>query len=107
MCRIDNNKIILKVIPPAESGVVIANGLIGTGANKYSGTVVIAKNTLTMNIPYAAITANSNVILTVKDPSGQTDAVSVSIITPGVGFAVEFAGYYPTSTGVLNYLVIN
>jgi hypothetical protein len=104
---VPNNRIVLTVLPPSSSGTVIANQLTGSGTNKYSGSIPIPKNALLMSITYPGITATSNVIVTIKDPIGQTDQVSVSTITPGIGFNVVFAGYYPTSTGVLNYLVIN
>ncbi len=102
-----NNKIIITAVPQAETGVVIANGLIGTGDGKYSGTIAIPQNALSMKIKYADIKATSNVIVTIFDPAGQTDQVSVGVITPGVGFDVHFTGYYPTPNGKLNYLVIN
>ncbi len=102
-----NNRIILNVVPQAESGVVIANGLIGSGLGKYSGSIPIPQNALSMKISYPDIKAASNVIVTIFDPAGQTDQVTVGVITAGVGFDVHFAGYYPTPNGKLNYLVIH
>jgi len=103
----NNNRIILTVVPASESGVVTANLLTGSGANKYSGSVAIPQNALFMQIPYTGVTSNSNVVVSVNDPAGQTNQVSVGAISPGVGFNVFFSGYYPTDTGKLNYLVIN
>jgi hypothetical protein len=102
-----NNRIVLTVIPQTASGTFTANLLTGTGENKYSGCVAIPQNTLFMTIPYTGITAMSNVVVSVNDPAGQTDQVTVGTITQGVGFSVFFSGYYPTKTGKLNYLVIN
>ncbi len=102
-----NNRIVLTVIPPTDMGVFTANLLTGSGDNKYSGGVAIPQNALSMTIPYTGITETSNVVVSVNDPAGQTDQVTVGVITPGVGFNVFFSGYYPTKTGKLNYLVIN
>jgi hypothetical protein len=103
-----NNRIVLTVVPPAQqSGTLTANSLTGSGDGKYSGSVAIPQNSLSMTIPYTGITATSNVVVTIYDPAGQTDQVTVGVITPGFGFNVFFSGYYPTRTGKLNYLVIN
>jgi len=102
-----NNRIILTAVPPSESGVFTANLLTGTGDNKYSGCIPIPQNAMFMTIHYTGVTSMSNVVVTINDPSGQTDQVSVGAISPGVGFNVFFGGYYPTTTGKLNYLVIN
>ena len=92
-------------IIPSGSGQNIANDLTGSGPNKYAGSVPIQQFALSMMIPYAQITSGSTVLVTVSDPSGQTDGVTVTGITPGVGFTVAFAGYYPTTSGNLNYIV--
>lgn len=94
-------------IQPSGSGMIIANGLTGSGLNKFSGTVAIPLNAITLNIPYSSILATSIVLVSVVDPSGQTVQVSVTGITAGVGFTVMLSGFYPTTTGTLNYLVIN
>jgi hypothetical protein len=95
------------IVSPTGTGVIAANQLTGSGANKYSGSVAIPQNQISMNISYAGVTAGSTVLVSIIDAAGQTDQVSVSQKTPGVGFTVVFSGYYPTSTGSLNYLVIN
>ena len=94
-------------IAPGEGGTVLANGLTGSGPNKYSGSIAIQQNTISMNISYPGITAASTVLVSIVDATGQTAQVSVAGITPGVGFSVTFSGYYPTPSGSLNYLVIN
>lgn len=90
-----------------NGGVVQSNQLVGSGPGKYSGSVPIPQNSLTMTIPYPGIIASSVVIVSIVDPSGQTDGVSVTNITPGGTFTVQFSGFYPTTTGQLNYCVIN
>ncbi|MEP7235891.1 MAG: hypothetical protein ABI778_11410 [Ignavibacteriota bacterium] len=102
-----NNRIVLTVMPPELAGEFTANSLSGSGPNKYSGSVPITQNVLFMTIPYSGIEATSNVVVSVNDPAGQTAQVTVGTITPGVGFNIFFSGYYPTTTGKLNYLVIN
>jgi hypothetical protein len=102
-----NKLIVLTVVPQTPSGVYTANLLTGSGENKYSGCAAIPQNTLYMTIPYVGITATSNVVVSLNDPAGQTDQVTIGTISPGVGFNVFFSGYYPTKTGKLNYLVIN
>lgn len=94
-------------VQPAGSGMIIANGLTGSGLNKFSGTVAIPLNAITLNIPYSDILATSIVLVSVVDPSGQTVQVSVTGVSAGVGFTVMLSGFYPTTTGILNYLVIN
>ena len=94
-------------IIPSGSGIIVANMLTGSGPNKYSGTVPIPQNALTMSVNYSSVTANSNVLISIVDPAGQTAQVSVKQIVPGVGFTIIFSGFYPTATGSLNYLVIN
>lgn len=91
----------------ANGGVVQSNQLVGNGPGKYSGSVNIPQNALTMTIPYPGIISSSVVIVSVVDPSGQTDGVSVTGITPGASFTIQFTGFYPTTTGQLNYCVIN
>lgn len=90
-----------------NGGVVQSNQLVGSGPGKYSGSVAIPQNALTMTIPYAGIISSSVVLVSVVDPSGQTDGVSVTGITPGASFTIHFTGFYPTTTGQLNYVVIN
>ncbi len=92
---------------PNDGGIVIANQLSGSGPNKYSGSIPIPQNMLRMTINYSAVTATSNVLLSIIDPAGQTAQVSVEQLLPGVGFTIIFSGFYPTATGSLNYLVIN
>jgi hypothetical protein len=94
-------------IAPTGTGVIEANKLSGSGVNKYSGSIPIPQNAIQMNISYPGLTASSTVLVSIIDPSGQTDQVSVWQKTPGVGFTVMFSGFYPTTTGSLNYLVIN
>ncbi len=94
-------------IQPSGTGKVIANGLTGSGLDKFSGTVTIPLNAISINISYSDILASSIVLVSVVDPSGQTAQVSVTGINVGVGFSVMFSGFYPTTTGTLNYLVIN
>ncbi|MDP4219118.1 MAG: hypothetical protein Q8916_02465 [Bacteroidota bacterium] len=94
-------------ISPSGTGLIVANRLGGSGVNKYSGTLAIPLNALSMNINYSGVTASSTILVSIIDPSGQTAQVSVANITAGIGFAVIFSGYYPTTTGSLNYIVIN
>ncbi len=94
-------------VQPSGTGQVISNGLVGSGLNKFSGSVIIPLNAITLSIPYPGIISTSVVLVSIIDPSGQTDEVSVTSITPGVGFTIRFGGFYPTTTGQLNYLVIN
>jgi hypothetical protein len=102
-----NHRVIITAIPATEQSLVTANSLTGSGVNKYSGSIPIPQNALTMKIDYTGIMSISNVLVTISDPSGQTIQSTVSQVTPGVGFTVVFSGYYPTKTGKLNYLVIN
>jgi hypothetical protein len=92
---------------PQGNGTIAANMLVGSGNNKYSGSVNIPENTLTVSIPYSGVTSTSTVLVTINDPSGQTAHASVENIAPGIGFTVSFSGFYPTTTGKLNYLVVN
>lgn len=94
-------------IQPSGTGLIIANGLSGSGPNKFSGMVTIPLNAIDLSIPYPGILASSIVLVSVVDPTGQTAQVSVTGINVGVGFSVMFSGFYPTTTGTLNYLVIN
>jgi hypothetical protein len=94
-------------IQPSGSGFVIANQLTGSGINKYSASIPIVQNSLIMAVTYTGVIATSVVLASVDDPSGQTIQVSVGQITPGVGFTVMFSGFYPTTTGKLNYVIIN
>lgn len=94
-------------IAPSGGGIVVANQLTGSGPNKYSGSIAIQQNALTMNISYPEVTSTSTVLVSIIDAMGQTAQVSVAQITAGVGFTVMFSGYYPTASGSLNYLVIN
>lgn len=94
-------------ITPNGTGLIAANQLIGSGPNRYSGSIPIPQNALSMNISYPGVAATSTVLVSVVDQSGQTDQVSVGQITPGIGFTVVFSGFYPGTTGNLNYLVIN
>lgn len=94
-------------IIPYGNGIVAANQLTGSGPNKYSGSAPIAQNTIGLSVNYSAITASSTVLVSIIDASGQTAQASVGQITPGVGFNVTFSGYYPTTTGSLNYIVVN
>jgi hypothetical protein len=95
------------IIQPSGTGKVIANGLTGSGVDKFSGTVMIPLNAISINVSYPEITASSIALVSVVDPTGQTVQVSVTGISVGVGFSVMFSGFYPTTTGTLNYLVIN
>jgi len=95
------------IIAPSGNGLIVANQLTGSGPNKYSGSIPIPQNEMSMNVNYAGVTAGSTVLVSIIDAAGQTAQVSVSQVTPGVGFNVIFSGYYPTTTGSLNYLVIN
>jgi hypothetical protein len=104
---VPNNKIILTAKDPSQLGIVTANRLAGSGLNKYSGVIPIPHDALIMAITYTGVTSTSTIIATISDPAGQTDQVSIGEITPGVGFTVIFSGFYPTTTGKLNYLVIN
>lgn len=94
-------------IYPSGTGQIIANGLTGSGINKYSGSVPISQNSISLFVTYPGITSVSTVLISIVDPAGQTAQVSVEHMVPGVGFNVTFSGYYPTTTGSLNYLVIN
>jgi hypothetical protein len=94
-------------IQPGGSGMIVANKLTGAGVNKYSGSVDIPQNALSIAINYSGTTASSVIMATIIDQSGQTNQVSVGQITPGIGFTIFFAGYYPGTTGKINYLVIN
>ena len=94
-------------IYPSGTGQITANGLTGSGINKYSGSIPISQNAITMFISYPGLTASSTVLVSIADPSGQTAQVSVEQKMPGAGFNVTFSGYYPTTTGSLNYIVIN
>lgn len=94
-------------IIPQNGGTVAANSLVGAGLNKYSGSVDIPENSLTMNIDYTGVTAASIVLVTINDPTGQTAQATVDNIMPGSGFTVTFSGFYPTTTGKLNYLIVN
>ncbi len=89
------------------AGTINANGIVGSGVGKFSGSVPIPMNTIIMNIAYPGIISSSVVLVSIVDPSGQTDQVSVTGISSGVGFTVQFSGFYPTTTGQLNYVVIN
>jgi hypothetical protein len=95
------------IIQPSGTGKVIANGLTGSGPNKFSGVVTIPLNAIDLDIPYTGILTSSIVLVSVVDPTGQTAQVSVTGINVGVGFSVMFSGFYPTTTGTLNYVVIN
>ncbi len=90
-----------------NGGTVQSNQLVGSGPGKYSGSIPIPQNALTMTIPYPGIISTSVVIVSIVDPTGQTDGVSVTSIVPGGTFTVQFTGFYPTATGQLNYCVIN
>lgn len=94
------------IIQPS-GGTVIANGLAGAGPGKFAGEVNIPQFALSMNIPYTGTTASSVILVSISDPSGQTDQVTVSTVTAGVGFTVMFSGFYPTTTGELHYVVVN
>ncbi|MEP7234598.1 MAG: hypothetical protein ABI778_04810 [Ignavibacteriota bacterium] len=91
----------------STGGTIIANNLNGAGSGKYAGNVPIPFNSVTLSIPYAAIQANCMVSLNINDQNLPGVAVYLSSITPGVGFDVSFSANYPTTTGVVTYLVIN
>jgi len=93
------------VVP--NGGTNIANNLNGAGVGKFAGNVAIPQNALSLFIPYLGITAGCAVNLNINDPNLPGVAVYIQSITPGVGFNVSFSANYPTTTGVVTYLVIN
>ena len=91
----------------STGGTNIANSLNGAGTGKYSGNVSIPQNTVLMTIPYPAILSGAAVILNINDPDLPGVSVYLQNITPGTGFTVAFSASYPTTTGIVTYLVIN
>jgi len=92
---------------PQNGGTVASNYLVGAGNNKYSGSVDIPENAVTMSIAYSGVTSTSVILVTIIDPEGQTAQAVVQGIEPGIGFTVTLSGFYPTTTGKLNYLIVN
>lgn len=80
---------------------------VGLGEGPRSGSRSIPVNATTLFVPDPLITASSHVVISVFDTSGQTINATVSSITPGAGFLVAFAGFYPTSTGSIAYMVVD
>ena len=93
-------------IQPA-GGTIIANGLNGAGPGKYSGAVAIPLNAVNMNVTFTGIQAGAAIVLNICDPGVPGVAPFLENITPGAGFKVDFSAAYPTTTGILNYVVTN
>lgn len=91
----------------STGGTIIANNLNGAGPGKYAGNTPIPQNAISMNIPYPGIQAGCAVSLNINDPNLPGVSVYLQTITPGVGFTVDFSASYPTTTGIVTYLVIN
>jgi hypothetical protein len=96
-------------ITPTDGGTIAANELRGAGSGKYSDVIAIPISASSMDIAYSGITAGSIVVVSIRDPNSAefTVIVSVTSITPGVGFTVTFTAPYPNPEGSLNYAVIN
>ncbi len=90
----------------STGGTVTANNLIGAGIGKYSGSVPIPQNSITVIVSYPPIQAGSTVLLSIIDPSLPGVLPFLENITPGAGFKVTFSSSYPTTSGSLSYTVV-
>lgn len=88
-------------------GTITANNLSGAGTNKYAGSVAIPLNATSQNIMYTGIQAGAAVNVSIEDPSLPGFLVWVTNINPGAGFQATYSAAYPTTTGVLHYIVVN
>ncbi|MDP4219347.1 MAG: hypothetical protein Q8916_02035 [Bacteroidota bacterium] len=95
-------------IQPA-GGTVIANGLVGSGPNKFTGNMPIPPGVPNLFVPYTAIMANASVLVSIVDPNAAVFTVlpTVTSVAPGSGFTVEFSAPYPNPAGTLHYMVVN
>lgn len=87
----------------------IGGNVRGAGNGNFSGAYPIPQNAYLVNVPYASIQAGASVTVSIQDTDNSVGNVThrVSQITPGVGFAVELSIFYPTTTGRIDYIVVN
>lgn len=84
--------------------VLIKAGLVPSITAWAPGTVAVTAGAAT--VANTAVTANSQVLLTLKTPGGTiASAIYVATITPGTGFTLAGGGGSNTST--YNYVILN
>lgn len=92
-----------------QGDVTVNGSLKGAGANRYAGTLSIPVNSYQVSVPYSGIQAGASINVSVSDSDANIGIVPARVVsvTPGVGFTVQLAINYDSSTGVLNYVVVN
>jgi hypothetical protein len=97
------------VLAPSAGGTVRANSLVGAGAGRYAGSIVIPNGATDMSISVPSLAAGAVVILTTTDSQAPGIIVTVTAKNPGVGFTAHFSNPYdnPANSATLDYLVVN
>ena len=92
-----------------EDELNVGGEFTGAKIGGFSGSAAIPINAYEVDVPYTLIKAGATVNVSITDTDAGVGNITyrVSKITPGVGFTVLLSVFYPTSTGVVEYMVIN